>query len=398
MLKTIGLLGAILLASVFAAAQPKKSTAALDDVLRMAVEQKRAPFVVAMVATPDGLVYEGAFGADKDAIFAIASMTKPITSVAAMQLVESGKVKLDEPVATYLPELGQVQVLEAGGALRAPKTPVTVRHLLTHTSGFAYEFLDKTVLDAVAQGKVPSMMAGGDGYLKAPLVFDPGERWQYGISTDWLGRLIEKVSGQTLDAYLREHVFQPLGMEDTYFNVPAAKQARLVQRHRRLEDGRLEPLPQPPPVTYFSGGGGLYSTAGDYMRFTRAVMAGGGRGQARILAPASIEQMGRNQLGERRLQRSVSLMPQLVRTVPSLPGRPDTFGLGFALNSAPLEKGRGANTMSWSGVHNTFFWIDRDRKLCAVLLTQVLPFMDEGAQALIDDFDRAVYAWRDAGN
>ena len=197
MMKTIAWLSALLFVAGPASTETPRRTAPLDDLLRAAVEQRRVPGVVAMVATADGIAYEGAFGFDKDAIFAIASMTKPVTSVAVMQLVEAGKVKLDEPAATYLPELTSVQVLE-GGALRAPKTAPTVRQLLTHTAGFGYEFLNKEIFDYAAQGKIPHM-GGGDGFMKAPLVSDPGTRWEYGINTDWLGRVVETVTGEALE-------------------------------------------------------------------------------------------------------------------------------------------------------------------------------------------------------
>lgn len=209
-----------------------------------------------------------------DSIFRIASMTKPITSAAVMQLVESGRVKLDEPAATYLPELSHVQVLEGFDAstgkakLRPPKTIPTVRQLLSHTSGFAYEFFDPELHGYVATGAVPSLFQGDDGgFLKAPLLFDPGSRWEYGISTDWLGKLVEKVSGQTLEGYFRQHIFQLLGMTDTFFDVPPEKQARVVAVHQRQEDGSFLELSAEPfkPVRFFSGGGGLYSTASDYL-------------------------------------------------------------------------------------------------------------------------------------
>lgn len=394
-MKKIGLLGAVMMLAACAPDLTKRSTASLDSVLRTAVERHRVPGVVAMVATADAVAYEGAFGANKDGIFAIASMTKPVTSVAVMQLVEAGKVKLDEPAATYLPELGTVQVLD-GDALRAPITPITVRQLLTHSSGFGYEFLNKELFDYVAKGKVPSVMAGGPGFLKAPLVFDPGKRWEYGISTDWLGRLVEKVSGQSLEAYFRQGVFEPLGMEDTFFDVPPGKQPRLVGLYQRKEDGTLAEQPRPPakPAEFFSGGGGLHSTAADYLKFTRAMMAGGQLGQRRILTPESVALMGRNQIGELGLRPVTSVIPQLAKDGAAMPGRPDKFGLGFALNTLPLEKSRGANTLSWAGIYNTFFWIDGDKKVCAVLMTQMLPFLDDGPQALVEDFDGAVYAWR----
>jgi CubicO group peptidase (beta-lactamase class C family) len=272
-----------------------------------------------------------------------------------------------------------------------------VRQLLTHSAGFGYEFLNKELHDYVAKGRVPSVMAGGDGFLKAPLLFDPGTRWEYGINTDWLGKLVEKVSGQTLEAYFRQGVFEPLGMEDTYFNVPPEKQPRLVSLSERKEDGSLaeQPRPTAKPVEFFSGGGGLFSTAEDYLKFARAIMAGGQLGQRRILTPESVALMGRNQIGELGLRPVTSFIPQLAKDGTVMPGRPDKFGLGFALNTGPLEKGRGANTLSWAGIYNTFFWIDRDKKICAVLMTQMLPFLDDGPQALVEDFDRAVYAWRD---
>jgi methyl acetate hydrolase len=212
----------------------------IDEVLRKAVEEQRLPGVVAMVAHGDTVVYHGAFGKQyaargvpmtTDSIFRIASMTKAVTSVAVMQLVERGRVQLDEPAGTYLPELARVEVLEdfdANGTakLRLPKTPVTVRQLLTHTSGFGYDFLDEKLSRYVAAGGVPGVRTGDSGFLKAPLLFDPGTKWEYGISTDWLGKLVEKISGQSLEEYFRQNIFAPLGMGDSFFNVPADKQAR----------------------------------------------------------------------------------------------------------------------------------------------------------------------------
>jgi len=372
------------------------STAALDQVLHNAVERKQVPMVVAMVATADGVAWEGAVGVAKDAIFPIASMTKPVTAVAVMQLVESGQVDLDAPASTYVPALATVQVLDHGER-RPPKTPVTVRQLLTHTSGFGYEFLSRDLYELVGAGSLPSIMAGGDGFLAAPLLFDPGERWEYGISFDWLGRLVERVSGQTLEAYFHERIFEPLGMKDTFFNVPADKQTRLVRRYQRGEDGRLVELPPLPtePVSFFSGGGGLHSTAADYLTFTRAILAGGQLGAAPMMKPESVALMGQNQIGELTPVPATSTMPQLVADT-KMPGRPDKFGLGFALNSSPIEGGRGAHTLSWAGIFNTFFWIDREKGVCAVVLTQMMPFLDDGLARLVDDFDRAVYAWRSA--
>lgn len=395
MRKNTALCVALLILAVCAPSAPKRSTADLDRVLRTAVEQKRVPGVVAMVATAEGVAYEGAFGMNKDAILAIASMTKPVTSVAVMQLVEAGQVKLDEPAKTYLPELAKVQVLE-GGKLRAPKSPVTVRQLLTHTSGFGYEFMNRELHDYVAKGLVPSMMAGGDGFLKAPLLFDPGTRWEYGIGIDWLGKLVEKASGQSLEAYCRVKIFEPLGMPDTSFNVPPEKQPRQASIYQRQEDGSLaeQPRRSAKPVEFFSGGGGLHSTAADYLKFTQALMAGGQLGKRRILRPESVAIMGQNQIGELVVHPFLSLTPSLMRDGAALPGGLDKFGLGFALNTKAPDKGRGANTMAWAGIYNTFFWIDREKKVSAVLMTQMLPGMEDGPLTLLEEFDRAVYAWR----
>ena len=409
-------LGCVLVAALVSAATPaafsqssSSSANQIDQVLRGAVSQSKIPGIVAMVAAGGRVTYRGAYGKRDtiknlpmtlDAIFRIASMTKPVTSVAVMQLVESGRVKLDEPAATYLPDLARVQVLEGFDAgtgkaqLRPPRTPPTVRQLLTHTSGFVYEAFDPDMQRYVASGAVPSISQGDDGFLKAPLMFDPGARWEYGISTDWLGKLVEKVSGQTLAAYFRRHIFKPLGMNDTFFNVPPKKQARVVGLEQRQPDGSLkEPPPQPfKPVQFFSGGGGLYSTAADYMKFERMLLNGGKAGHARILRPETIQEMGRNQIGDLHLVALRSLMPLTAKDPIRIPGSLDKFGLGLAINSQPVEGGRSAGSLAWGGIYNTYFWIDPARRTCAVLLMQLLPFSDDAAFVVAEQFERAVYA------
>jgi methyl acetate hydrolase len=364
----------------------------LDTLLRAAVESGRVPAVVAMVGTREGVVYEGSFGLSKDAIVTIASMTKPVTSVGVMQLVEAGRVRLDEPAHTYLPELRTVQVLE-NGVLRSPRSPPTVRQLLNHTSGFAYEFLDPQIAAQVRTGKLTSLFAGTREFLRAPLIFDPGVRWEYGISTDWLGELVETVSGESLDAYFRSKIFEPLGMADTFFDVPSGKVDRVAPRYMRQPNGSLAAMPPDPPrpSPFFSGGGGLYSTAADYLRFARALLAGGQLDGRRILRSETVAMMAQNQIGELTLPAITTQNPQLVAANAVLPGGLDAFGLGFALNRNPLASGRGAGAMSWAGVFNTFFWLDREKDVAAVLLVQMLPFGDRAATTLVEDFDRAVY-------
>lgn len=368
------------------------SPAELDAVLQQAVDGRQVPFVVATAATREGIVYEGAVGQPVDAIVAIASMTKPVTSVAVMQLVEAGKVQLDEPAHTYVPALGAVQVLE-NGERRPPASPPTVRQLLTHMSGFAYEFLNPEIADLVETGSLPTLFAGTDEFLQAPLVFDPGVRWEYGISTDWLGRLVETVSGQTLEAYFRSRIFEPLAMTDTFFEVPADQADRMAATYARQPDGSLAALPResPRPPAFLSGGGGLYSTAADYLRFARALLGDGAVEGRRILRPETVTMMAQNQIGDLTLPPMVSLNPQLISPEVTLPGRPDAFGLGFAFNRQAAASGRGAGSLTWAGAYNTFFWVDREKGRCAVLLTQVLPFGDPGAVRVVEDFERAWY-------
>src|SRR6478609_6957155 len=279
--------GAVLAASAsfpakirFAAAQSKAgaahSSAQIDAVLRRAVDTKDVPGVVAVAATDKGILYEGAFGTRDlasgpamtlDTIFRLASMTKAVTSVAAMQLVEQGKLQLDQPVGNILPELSAPQVLEGfddAGAprLRPAKRPITLRHLLTHTAGFGYEIWDPDLIRYVKVSGTPSAATGKLASLRLPLVFDPGDRWEYGINLDWAGRAVEAVSGQPLEVYFRQHIFSPLGMTDTDYVITTAQQSRLVSVHQRKPDGSLEPTTatDPPWREFWSGGGGLFST------------------------------------------------------------------------------------------------------------------------------------------
>ena len=404
----IAVLATAIFSSLLAAA-PANTSAQIDQLFRDSVSQKKLAGIVAMAWHADKSIYQGAAGQQDaannvpmtiDSIFRIASMTKPVTSVAVMQLVESGRVKLDEPVSTYLPELSQIQVLEdfdsaTGRAqLRPAKTVPTVRQLLTHTSGFAYEFFDSKLHSYVASGAVASASKGGDDFLKAPLMFDPGSRWEYGISIDWLGRLVEKVSGQSLEDYFHQHIFEPLGMNDSFFNVPAEKQKRVVPLYQRRSDGSLQQIPPQPftPVQFFSGGGGLYSTAGDYLKFMRMILNGGTLGKAHILKSETVASMTRNQIGDLTLVPMKSQAQQLAKDDGRVPGNLDKFGLGFALNTKAVEGGRSAESLAWAGIFNTYFWIDPAQKTCGVIMMQVLPFSDEAATSVFEQFERAVYA------
>ena len=383
------------------------SASGLDEALRAAVQRHQVPGAVAMVANAEKTLYAGAFGKRDSAsetplttssIFRIASMTKAVTSTAALQLVERGKLQLDEPVAKHLPELGKLEVLEGfdpGSGkplLRAAREPVTLRRLLSHTAGFAYGTWDGNLLKYMAQaGPAPASTSPP----VTPLVFEPGPRWEYGTNLDWTGHLVEVVSGETLDAYFERHIFQPLGMLDTGFRFPPAKFDRLVSFYQRQGDGALkeEPRTLPAPPPFFNGGGGLYSTASDYLRFTQMILRHGrGSGKEQILRPKTVAMMASNQIGDLSAGKLHSFQPERSSDVDFHPGFNDKFGFGFLINTTAYEGGRSAGSLAWAGLQNTFYWIDPRRGICAVLLMQFLPFCDAAALGVLRDFERAVYA------
>ena len=377
----------------------------LDDILRTGIQRRRIPAVAAVVATAEKITYQGAFGkrdiasginVTPESIFAIASMTKAITSTAALQLVEQGKVTLDEPVSKHIPEFAMLQVLDGYDAagkpkLRQPRTPVTLRHMLTHTSGFCYDTWSGEMVEYEKHGGAAPV--GVAPFV--PLMFDPGKRWQYGYSTDWTGKLVEKVSGLTLEQYFQHNICEPLGMKDTSFLMPNVKFDRLVNRHQRQPDGSLkqELRALPPAPAAFNGGGGLYSTAGDYVRFMQMILRRG-RGPAgrQILKPETVTMMSSNQIGELSAGKLKSFQPERSSDVNLHPGADDKWGLGFLINTVPYPGGRSAGSLAWAGIANTFYWIDPKQGICATIMMQFLPFVDKEAVGLLADFERAVYS------
>src|SRR5438477_617748 len=320
----------------------------IDWALRDAVEAREVPGIVALAASDRGILYEGAFGVrDVDAgspmtldtVFRIASMTKAITSAAAMQLVEQGKIGLDDPVPKIDPALGRPQVLDGFDAagqprLRPARRPITLRHLLTHTAGFVYEFWNADALRYVEATGTPRVLSGRLAALRRPLAFDPGERWEYGINTDWVGLIVEAASGKSLDAYFREHICGPLGMADTAF-VPSPEQyARQAPVHQRQADGSLEaqPLAAPSIPEFYAGGGGLASTAPDYLAFLQMLLHGGSWNGAQILRPETVALMQQNQIGDLPAGVMKSCSPALTNDVDFFPGAPLRRGLGYMLN------------------------------------------------------------------
>jgi methyl acetate hydrolase len=407
-LKTAAALAAVAsFPATLARATAPQSNAQIDAVLRRAAEAGEVPGVVAVAATEKGVIYEGAFGTrdlangpvmTPDTIFRLASMTKAITSVAAMQLVEQGKLELEQPMGDVLPELAAPQVLEGfddAGAprLRPAKRPITLRHLLTHTAGFGYETWDADLVRYVKVSGTPSTSTAKLASLRLPLVFDPGERWEYGINIDWAGRAVEAVSGLPLEVYFREHIFAPLGMSETAYAISSAQQSRLVRVHQRKPDESLEPVtpPDPPWREFWSGGGGLNSTGRDYLAFLQMLLGQGRANGTQLLRPETVALMGRNQIGDINAGTLKTAMPQRSNDVDFFPGIPCKWGLGYMINTQPGPNGRSANSLTWAGIYNTYYWLDPQKHVAGVILTQILPFADHKAVKLYGEFERAVY-------
>jgi len=384
------------------AQSPAPASKAVADVLVNAVERGDTPGVVALVADRKGCVFEGSAGKldiardaplSSNAIFRIASMTKPVTSAAIMILVEQGKLSLDDPVSKYLPAIGQLQVLthfnEVDGTYetRPAKRPMTIRHLLAQTSGMGYAFSNPTVAALVKLTHKAEW--------ELPLQHDPGETWMYSPSPAVLGLVVEKISGMSLEEFLQRHIFVPLGMHDTSFAVPLDKQSRVITIYQHV-DGKFQDLPQPSinsvPTPPFRGDGGLLSTAADYGRFVSMLLGGGQLGHVRILSARSVRLMGENQIGAIVVSQQPAADPVRTRPFPLGAGQ-DKFGLGFQITEASSAgaKSRSQGSLSWAGIYNTEFWIDPQRGIGGVLLMQFLPFYDEGAIRTLKDFENAVY-------
>jgi methyl acetate hydrolase len=328
-----------------------------------------------------------------DTVVWIASMTKAVTGAAAMQLVEQGRLSLDAPAAGTLPALGRVQVLDAG-ALRAPKRPITLRHLLTHTSGFAYDIWNAELGRWMAATGTPGIISCADAALGTPLMRDPGEAWEYGIGIDWAGKMVEAVTGKRLGTQLREALLEPLGMHDTAFRIGAPQRERLAAMHVRGEDGSLTPIPfeLPQEPEFEMGGGGLYSTARDYLAFARMLLNDGRHGAMQVLRPETVAEMARDQIAGLPMTPLRTALPASSNDADFFPGAPQGWGLTFLINREASPEGRSPGSLAWAGLGNTYYWIDRTRGTSGVLLTQMLPFFDARVIALFRDFERGVNA------
>jgi CubicO group peptidase (beta-lactamase class C family) len=377
-----------------------------DELLQAAVAAGQVPGVVAMATDREGTIYEGAFGErvlgsgqamTTDTVGWIASMTKAITSVAAVQCVERGKLSLDTPAHAVVPAIAEAQVLTGFDAqgrpqVRPPKRPITLRHLLTHSAGFSYEIWNTDIQKVQAAFGIPSVTECKNKALTLPLLFDPGERWEYGINIDWAGKMVEAVSGQTLGAYLKANLLGPLGMHSTAFRITPDMRSRLAGTHLRGPDGTLTPFPfeLPQEPEFEMGGGGLYGTMGDYLRFVRMVLNGGQLGGERVLSPESVVSLGLNHMGENRVSNLKAAIP-LTNDAEFFPGVQKSWSLAFQINHSATPTGRPAGGLMWAGLANSFYWIDQSTGIGGVFLSQIFPFADTGAIPTYYGFEKAVY-------
>ncbi|MCC6926736.1 serine hydrolase domain-containing protein [Novosphingobium sp.] len=367
-----------------------------------AFAEARLPCAVGMIVDADGVRFSQALGVTDvdsqspvslDTPFQIASMTKALVSVAAMQLVEQGRLGLDSPIGEVLPDLADPQVLTGFDAqgkpqLRAAARPITLRHLLTHTAGLGYFFIHPQVLQYFGAVGMPA--PGSLDSIRMPLMFDPGDSWEYSVAIDWAGLAVEAATGRKLGDYMAEHLFAPLGMKGTAFldTLPAGA----AQVHVRNEAGGLKVQPMfIGGGEYHNGGGGLIGTAPDYARFVRAMLRGGELDGQRVLKAETVAEMGRNQIGQLRAGYMGSAMPHLAQPYDTFPDQHTTWGLGFLINPEQGPNGRSPGSLAWAGIFNSYYWIDPVKGLGGVMMSQLSPFGDPGALACFGALERQAY-------
>ncbi|MGV9711807.1 serine hydrolase domain-containing protein [Gordonia sp. NPDC003424] len=390
---------------------PRKLASTLDDVLAAATSgDDRVPGVVAGVTTDTDDVYLGSAGLRSidddstpmttDSVFAIFSATKAITATVALQLVEQGRLDLDAPAREYVPLLGLVRVIEGfedngEPRLRAPETDLTTRQLLTHTAGFGYDFFNETYARLSRDGRMPDISTATMDALTTPLLFDPGTAWEYGSNIDWVGLVIEAVTGARLGDVMSEDLFSPLGMSDTGFALSTDQRERRAVMHRRKPDGTLTPnhrFAQPTDPEVQMGGQGLYSTVRDYLAFCRIWLRGGTSDSGeQILAPETVAEATRGQLGDLSVRMLPGVKPALSHDIEFFPGLPKSWSLAFMVNDADAPTGRRAGSSAWAGLANLYYWIDPATGVAGFWATQLFPFGDPPALRHYLDFETATY-------
>jgi len=385
-------------------------TKSFDSVLNGVVEgNPRVPGVVAMVTDRKGNIYEGAAGVrdlstnvpmTTDSVFAIFSTTKAITGTCVLQCVEEGLLDLDAPAKNYAPALGKLQVLDgfddAGNPItRAPKRDVTTRMLMLHTAGFGYDFFNAQYNRLAEDHGQPSVITASRGSIETPLLFDPGDQWEYGTNIDWAGQVVEGVRGKRLGEVMKDHVFDPLGMSDIGFVMNPSMASRRATIHLRGQDGSLDPqtdlvLTQEPEVDM--GGHGLYSTVGEYMKFIRMWLNDGDGANGKVLKKETVAMAVKNGLKDH--QKVVALpgvIPWLSNEAEFFPGLKKSWSFTFMVNDEQAPTGRPANSIGWAGLANLYYWIDQKNGIGGFWATQILPFADASSFGGYIDFESTAY-------
>ncbi len=384
----------------------------IDGVLNRAVAGKGgrpgAPGVVAVAATRDKLIYQGASGVrclssgipmTPDTVLALMSCTKGITGTAMMQLVEAGDVNLDDPAKTYVPEIGEIRVLDGFDAdgeprVRRPNVDITIRHLMLHTAGFGYDFFNYDLVKFGQAMNIPSVVTATMASLRSVLLFDPGTRWEYGTNIDWVGKVLEAVLRKRLGDILRERVLDPLGMTETGYKLTPSMLARRATIHQR-EDGAMTPMPEfvlPQEPEQHMGGHFLYGPATDYIKFIQMILNDGSGPRGRLLTKATVDFMTTNGLANLKVTRLPGAIPSLSLDAEFFPGMPKSWGFTWMINDLDAPTGRPAGAVAWAGLANTYYWIDRKNGVGGFWGSQILPFVDEASTNGYLEFETAVYS------
>ena len=384
---------------------------ACDGILqRVTTDRVQVPGVVAMITDRSANIYEGTAGArvlgsdqamTLDSVFAIFSTTKPIAGTAILQCVEEGKLDLDAPAKTYVPDIGKLQVLDGfDGAgkpkLRAPKRDITTRMLMLHTAGLGYDIFNAAYNRLAREHGQPSVTTCTKASIMTPLLFDPGDKWEYGSNIDWCGQIVESIRGKRLGEVMKERIFVPLGMEDIAFSLSPSMRQRLAVIHQREADGSLTPLPDlqlPPDPELHMGGHGLYASIGEYMKFIRMWLNDGAGPHGRVLKKETVEAAVRNGLQS---HQKVVMLPGVIKSLSNdaefFPGLRKSWSYTFMVNDEEAPTGRPAGALGWAGLANSFFWIDRKSGLGGYWATQILPFADPTSFSGYMDLETAAYA------
>ena len=384
---------------------------AYDDILtKVTTGDQRVPGVVAMLTDKKGNTFEGAAGErslgggeamTKDSVFAIFSTTKAITGTCILQCVEEGKLDLDAPAKNYAPDIGKLQVLDgfddAGNPkLRAPKQDITTRMLMLHTAGFGYDFFNENYNRLATQHGQPSVITSSKQALMTPLLFDPGEKWEYGTNMDWAGQVVEGIRGKRLGEVMQERIFSQLGITDMAFSMTPDMRKRLARMHARNADGSLTPMNEfelpPEPEVHF-GGHGLYASVGEYMKFIRMWLNDGDGPNGRVLKAETVEMAVKNGLkSHQKVVMLPGVIPSLSNDAEFFPGLKKSWSYTFMVNDEPAPTGRPAGAIAWAGLANLFYWIDRQNGLGGFWATQILPFADVPSVVGYLDLETAAYA------